>query len=233
MRTILFDIDGTLLSCGPQVRPIFRRALEGIFGTAGPVDDFDFAGKTDPLIVLGLMEAAGIGRQTAEAGLPRVRDAFRRELEEGLRREGMRLMPAVTEVLEALAALAGRGEVQTGLLTGNWEPSGRIKLSRFDLNRFFAFGAFGDDGVERPDLVPAALERAGRRVGRELEPGDLLIVGDTPHDVACGRAHGVPTVAVATGHAEASELEAAGADWVVEDLRQLGPVVEAWGLRLP
>ena len=88
----------------------------------------------------------------------------------------MRLLPGVAELLEALAR---RDDVALALVTGNWEPGARTKLSRFDLNRFFAFGAFGCDGVDRSDLPPVALERAERIVGRRFAPEEALIIGDS------------------------------------------------------
>ena len=231
MRLILFDIDGTLLTCGRQIRPIFAAALTEIFG-ADPVLDpegldealgrHDFAGKTDSRSVLELMVHAGRDEREVRSALPAVRSAFARHLERRLRREEMRLMPRVVELLDQLQR---RGRAHLALLTGNWEPSGRIKLSRFDLNRYFAFGAFGEDAEDRPDLLPVALERAERLTGERFGPEDALIVGDTCRDVECGRAHGVATLAVATGGTPAEELEAAGADWVIEDLGCAAEVV--------
>lgn len=224
MRLLLFDIDGTLLSCGPQVRGLFAAALEEVFGTRGPIDSLDFAGKTDPQIVLELMAAAGLAEEAVQPQLPRMREAFRRQMAAGLLREKMRLMPGVRELLEELSA---RRELTLGLLTGNWEVTGRIKLSRFQLDGFFTFGSFGDDAVDRCDLVPAALRRAERLAGRRFVPEETLIIGDTRRDVACARAHGIPVLAVATGWTSAEELVTAGADWVLPDLSRVAQVLPA------
>lgn len=213
MRLVLFDIDGTLLSCGRQVRPLFAGALEEVFGTAGQLDGYDFAGKPDPRIVLDLMTAEGFSAAEVVAALPRVRESYLERLDAGLAVEGMRLLPGVPETLEAL-----HGRVAIGLLTGNWEGGARIKLGRFALNRFFAFGAFGEDGADRSDFPPRALERASRHYGETFRADETLIVGDSLLDVACARAHGVRALAVATGRTSAAELAAAGADWVVGDL---------------
>ena len=215
MRLILFDIDGTLLECGPQVRPILAEILTGVFGTAGNVETYDFAGRTDPGIVLDLLTEAGIPEEEILARLPEAKRRYAERLERGLDRERMRLLPGVLEVLEDLSR---REDVALGLLTGNWEPGARTKLSRFDLNRFFDFGAFGCDGVNRSDLPPVALDRAERRLGRRFRPEETLIVGDTLHDVACARAHGIPVLAVATGRTPAETLRDGGADRVVADL---------------
>jgi phosphoglycolate phosphatase-like HAD superfamily hydrolase len=224
VRLLLFDIDGTLLLCGPQVRPLFAAALVEVFGTSGDLAGYDFAGKTDPRIVLDLMIAAGVPEERIRREMPRVKSAYAGHLARGLRREAMALMPGVVELLEPLAA---RPEVTLGLLTGNWEAGARTKLARFDLNRFFPFGAFGDDGLERWELLPAALARAARRTGRTFRPDEALIIGDTAHDVACGRRHGTPVLAVATGSTPAGELEAAGADWVVSDLEAAAHLLPA------
>lgn len=212
---ILFDIDGTLLRAGRQVRPLFAGALEEIFGTAGDLDGYNFAGKTDPQIVLDLLTAAGFTDQEVLARMLEVRNAYVRNLARGLEREKMSLLPGVVELLEDLS---GHSAVCLGLLTGNWEKGGRTKLGRFDLNRFFPFGAFGEDGIDRRDLPPAALERARRATGHRFAAGETLIVGDTRADIESAHAHGLPVLAVATGWTSLEELEAAGADRVVANL---------------
>ncbi len=220
MRLILFDVDGTLVDCGRQVRPLFGDALVEVFGTTGDLDGYDFVGKTDPQIVLDLMAGAGLERQAVAAALPRFRALYLERLERDLVRERIRLLPAVIELLERLATRPQAAAI--GLLTGNWEPGARAKLAPFDLNRFFPFGAYGCDAVERSALPPVALERAARATGRRFAAEETLIVGDSVHDVGCARAHGIPCLAVATGRTPAAALAAAGADWVVADLTAAG-----------
>ncbi|HBL27328.1 MAG TPA: hydrolase [Acidobacteria bacterium] len=214
-RLLLFDIDGTLVTCGPQVRPLFSQSLVDVYGTAGACDRYDFAGKTDPRIVLDLMAGEGIAAEEVHRRLPQLRSLYLGRLEASLDREKMRLLPGVVEILERHAA---RPDLTLALLTGNWEPGARTKLSRFDLNRFFPFGAFGCDGIEREELPPVALERAVAATGKRFRPEDVLIIGDSRNDVACARAHGIPCLAVATGWTPAEALHEAGADWVVPDL---------------
>jgi phosphoglycolate phosphatase len=214
-RLLLFDIDGTLIECGPQTRELFEAALIEVFGTAGDIGRYSFAGRTDPQIVIDLMTGAGLPPAQVAAGLPLMRDLYLPRLARALDRERMRLLPGVTELLEELKP---RTDVTLALLTGNWEPGARTKLGRFDLNRHFPFGAFGSDGVHRSELPPIALARAAERLGRRFVPAETLVIGDSIHDVSCGRDHGIPVLAVATGRTPAAELAAAGADWVVPDL---------------
>jgi phosphoglycolate phosphatase len=222
MKLVLFDIDGTLLSCGSQTRGLFAQALMEVFGTCGEADRFDFTGRTDPGIVLDLITGAGVPEAEVREKLPRMRELYTGRLEAALDREGMRLLPGVVEILERLEA---REDVTLALLTGNWKPGARTKLSRFDLNRFFPFGAFGCDGVDRSELPPVALERAELAVGRRFRPEETLIVGDSVHDISCAHAHGIPCLAVLTGRTRAETLRGAGADWIVEDLRQAAAAV--------
>ncbi len=215
---VLFDIDGTLLLCGRQIRPLFVNALREAFGDGFELrrpEGYQFAGKTDPRIALDLLSWTGMPREDVLARLPEMQRLYFENLEAGLDVGGMRLMPGVVPLLERLAE---RDDVVLGLLTGNWRRGAEIKLSRFDLGRFFTFGAYGDDAVDRRDLVPVAMARAAEAVGRELEPEEVWIVGDSLLDVDCARAAGARSLAVATGFTALAELRAAGPDYAFADL---------------
>lgn len=224
---VLFDIDGTLLRCGPQVRPLFVAALERVFGASPAhggrfrerldrhLETYDFGGRTDPSIVLDLVGATGLEEEEILEGLSVVRDEYVGRLDAGLDRRRMQLLPGVEALLDELAA---RDDITLGLLTGNWRRGAEVKLSRFGLERYFPFGAFGDDGIQRRELVPVALERAHRATGRRFAPERVLVIGDTVHDVDCAQAAGIPCLAVATGFTPAEALRSAGAHWVCDDL---------------
>ena len=225
---ILFDIDGTLLRCGPQVRPIFVGALKAVFGRHADLEGYIFAGKTDPRIALDLLRGEGFEEAQVLPRLPEVRRHYVENLERDLRREGMCLLPGVVDLLERLTT---RADVAVGLLTGNWRRGAEVKLSRFDLGRYFSFGAFGDDGIDRRDLVPVAMERATAQTGCYYEAKRTLIVGDTAFDVDCARASGATSLAVATGFADVEHLRDAGADWVFSDLAEAAREFELFGVQ--
>lgn len=216
MWLILFDIDGTLLRCGPQIREFFASSLSAIFGRTGDLDNYAFAGRTDDGIVFDLMTASGLSEERVVGLLPRFRDHYLARLERDLDYRLMELLPGVEEVLERLFV---RQDVLLGLLTGNWEAGARSKLSRFGLNRYFGFGAFGDGHRSRNELPPVALSQARERAS-EVSRARTVIVGDSVLDVRCARAHGIYSLAVTTGFAPAHDLLGAGAEWVIPDLRQ-------------
>jgi len=179
------------------------------------------AGRTDPIIIADACEKHGI-----EGGF-RVRELHERYfacLREELPREtpGRRILPGVVELLDALH---GDESSLLGLLTGNLATSARLKLEQFGLWRYFRAGAFGDDGATRNDLVPVAAERVAGLGHPRPMPSQTIVIGDTVHDVACARAGGARSLAVATGSCRRDELHAAGADAVLDDLSQTAVVL--------
>jgi phosphoglycolate phosphatase len=227
LKLLLFDIDGTLVDCGGQPKPLFGEALEEIYGARGDIRGYDFSGKTDPRIVVDLMSAAGVPEPVIHQRLPELRDAYLARLEERLEPEGVRILPGVVELLTTLAE---REDVVLALLTGNWERGAGIKLGSVGLRRFFAFGSFGDGQTDRRDLPPVAWARAVEHCGRSFQPEETWIVGDSLLDVDCARAHGIPCFAVATGRTAATALAAAGAQQVVADLGATRDVMAGLGL---
>lgn len=222
MRLLLFDIDGTLVDCGGQPKPLFGEALEEVYGARGDIRGYDFSGKTDPRIVVDLMTAAGVPEAVILERLSDLRDAYLARLEERLEPEHVRILPGVVELLTTLAE---RDDLVLALLTGNWERGAGIKLGSVGLRRFFAFGSFGDGQTDRRELPPVAWARAAEHCGREFLPEETWIIGDSLLDIDCARAHGIRCLAVATGRTEAGALEAAGAEEVIADLTAVDRVV--------
>jgi phosphoglycolate phosphatase len=221
-RLILFDIDGTLVRGGPA-KVAFERAMLETYGTTGDVHGVSFAGKTDPQIARELLAGAGFDRRTIDAGLPELWGRYLDYLREGLGVKPMSVLAGVHELLDALVAVEG---VALGLVTGNIAGGAELKLGSAGLWERFAVGGYGSDHEERDHLPRIALERARVFWRVELPAHDAVIVGDTPRDVACGRAGGTRTLAVATGSFSPTDLRAAGADHVMEDLSATDRVVE-------
>ncbi|HUF12522.1 MAG TPA: HAD hydrolase-like protein [Longimicrobiales bacterium] len=226
MKLILFDIDGTLLSTDGAARRAFHSTLLEVYGTAGPIETHGFAGKTDPQIAVELLTLAGLAPLAIEAGLDRLWQGYLDRLEVELRGNGhrTRVMPGVVALLDCLASMPDA--VTLALLTGNIEPGAALKLDSGGLAGRFGFGAFGSDDASRDRLPAIALERAHEHTGRRFRGDDVIILGDTPFDISCGRAIGCRAAAVATGPFAGAALASAGADVVWETLEETDAIVD-------
>ncbi|MGH9366502.1 MAG: HAD family hydrolase [Thermoanaerobaculia bacterium] len=227
-RLVLFDIDGTLLSAGRVARESVLAALERIYGWKADPEAprrgrYDFSGKTDPQIVRELV-AEEVGRERCEANLDRALRLYLEELRRRLTPGAVVAKPGVPELLRRLAA---EPRVQLALLTGNLEAGARLKLEPPGFNPYFPFGAFGSDSADRYDLPPLALARARLHGGRDFAGKAIVIVGDSVHDIACGRPLGVRSVAVATGPTSAGRLEAERPDALLPDFSDVDAAIEA------
>jgi phosphoglycolate phosphatase len=225
-KLILFDIDGTLLSTRGAAKRAFHRAMLEVYGTAGPIATHPFDGKTDPQIVRELLTLDGRTVGELERELPRLWQSYLRELGVELADPDhtTEVLPGVRAVLAALGAL--EGEALVGLLTGNIEPGAMLKLQSAGLAGF-RLGAYGSDDERRDGLPRVAVERARALTGIHFRARDVVIIGDTPADVHCGRSLDVHAVGVATGRHGTADLMAAGAHTVFVDLSDTGAVVDA------
>ena len=225
-RLVLFDIDGTLLTTDGAPRRAFHRAMLEVYGTAGPIATHRFDGKTDPQIARELLELAGIPSSSIDRGLSPLWVAYLRELSNEFAHPGHRttVLPGIFALLDALEPHA---DVVLGLLTGNIERGAALKLESAGIRTPFRVGAFGSDHERRDHLPPVAVDRARDLTGRTFERRDIVIIGDTPSDVTCGRALGVRAIGVATGRHDARELREAGADSVFIDLTNTAAVMDS------
>jgi len=197
-------------------------AFEELFGMTGALADVPMAGRTDAGILSQLAEIHGLPWRSEE--MVRFRDAYLKFLPIELEKPGPRkgVMPGVRTLLDALAV---RSDVHLALLTGNYQGGARTKLEYFDLWRYFRGGAFGDHAVDRNVLVKEALAEVVAAGGPSVLPSEVVIIGDTPLDVACATSAGARSIAVATGSHAPAALRAAGADAVFEDLSETADVV--------
>jgi phosphoglycolate phosphatase-like HAD superfamily hydrolase len=220
IRAVLFDIDGTLLLTGGAGAVAWQRAFRELHGIDADIEEHTHAGMTDPEIAEIVFREV-IGRDGSAAERAEAIAAYLGQLEAAVEESaGYRVMPGIEEILPRLA---GQG-VLLGIVTGNIEAAAHIKLARADLNRYFAFGGYGSDSRDRTELTKRALERGGEVAGAPLDPAATIAVGDTPRDVTAGHGAGIRVVGVATGSYSVAELDAAGADWAIQDVTSGFPI---------
>jgi len=215
---LLFDIDGTLLHGGGAGRRAVVRVFGEQFARREVFDDVRFHGMTDRAIVRGGLLRAGLPAD--EAAIDAVCAAYLAALaEEVPRAADFRVMPGAAALLDALSARTG---LAVGLGTGNLREGARIKLERAGLYHHFAFGGFGCDAEDRAELLRIGAERGARHVGSPLADCRLIVIGDTPKDVAAAQAIGARSLTVETSGFRAADLLAAGATWAFPDLAAAG-----------
>jgi len=213
----LFDIDGTLIhTLGAGIRGM-NAAFARLYGIEAALDGVPISGRTDRAIVTDAFRKIGV--EPTDAAIWALRDTYFAELPGELNRlrgEHVGILPGVVALVDRLR---DRPDTTVALLTGNFIGGAHIKLSFFDLWRRFAFGAFGDDHLDRRDLVPVALARAAEA---GISPSHVVVIGDTPLDIDCAHAHGAFALAVATGPYTVAQLNEAGADIAVPTLETVG-----------
>jgi phosphoglycolate phosphatase len=210
----LFDIDGTLLHAHGSGRGAFDAVMADQFGVTDASAGIRYGGKTDPQIVDEIF-AARLGRAATAAERATFLDAYLPRLRASLAAHGVEVIDGVHDALRFLAAHREAGMVELGVATGNIRAGAHAKLEAAGLASWFDIGGYGCDSAVRAELVAAAIAR-GREHGDVRE---VVVVGDTIHDIAAARACDATVCAVATG---ADPAEALGhADIVLPSLREL------------
>ena len=226
---LLFDIDGTLILTGGAGYRAIKHAVEVSLGVERALEGIPVAGRTDSIILRDAVRAID-GRELTDALRDQIRETYMGTLRAEIERVrgGPGVLPGVRQLL---ARLAGDPAYHVALLTGNFSQTAAIKLGYFDLWGHFDWGAFGEDAVERNDLLPVAIARYRARTGMDIASSDIVIIGDTPNDVEVARVGQARSVCVTTGQFDREALLAAGADVVFHDLSDVDEVMAVLGGR--
>lgn len=216
----LFDIDGTLITTGGVGRAAIENAFQRLYGRPDAFKSISFAGMTDRAIVrAGLM---AIGRKPAEADIDAAIDAYVAVLEEEVSRADAAKYKVHSGIEVALDEVAKRGKSAVGLGTGNIRAGARVKLERVGLYGRFAFGGFGCDHEDRAELIRIGADRGAKALGTPRESCRVVVIGDTPKDVAAARSIGAESIGVGTGPFTPADLMACGATHACRDLAEPG-----------
>ncbi len=210
-RAVLFDIDGTLITTGGAGGRSWARAFRQLFDRETDITRFSEVGMTDPDVARQTFTGT-MGREPTDDELAQLIMGYLRHLPGEVHgSEGYRIFDGVEDMLRGLA---DSGAV-LGLVTGNIEGAARIKMERSHLNRYFAFGGYGTDSRDRAQLTRAAIDRAEMLHGHDIDPASIMVVGDTPRDIAAAKAVGAVSVCVANGEYSVAQLRESGADHVL------------------
>jgi phosphoglycolate phosphatase-like HAD superfamily hydrolase len=203
-KLVLFDIDGTLLTVNSINRRILMDALREVYGTEGSAGTHNFAGKMDSVIIYEVLQNTGLSDAVIAEKFDKAKKTYIEMFRMHARHTDIILMEGIRELLDKLSASS---ELMLGLLTGNFEGSGRHKLLLPDINHYFSFGAFADDAASRNELPQVAVDKAYQLTGKKFSEQNIIIIGDTEHDIACARVVNAKSIAVATGTYSSEELK--------------------------
>ena len=223
-RLLLWDIDGTLISTGAAGQRAIVRATAEQFGGNGDLEGVEIAGRTDTGIAQQVLTK--YGAPVNDDSVSSFLDRYLRLLAEELPLREGRVLPGVLELLQRSAQ---QPDTTLGLLTGNLERGAKLKLEHYQLWHFFAFGAFSDDHHDRNELGAFAVSRALAGTGIKFGGAQVDVMGDTGHDIACGKAIGARTVAVATGSWSREQLAPHEPDFLFDDLSNVDEVIRTLG----
>ena len=223
-RLLLWDIDSTLINSARAGMMSLERVVAARYGVDDDLHDIEVAGRTDVHIARSIL--AKYGGATTDDNVSAFLADYLRGLEELLPQTKGRVLPGVAEILDRMHA---REDRVLGLLTGNLRRGAELKLRRYGLWDYFEFGAFADDHHDRNELGPFARTRACERHNFDFLPGAIDVIGDTPHDIACGKAFGARTIAVATGSSTREQLARHAPDFVFDDLSDVDAVIVQLG----
>jgi len=215
LKILFWDIDGTLIRTGKAGLYAFAQATTELWGKAAAFENIATAGMTDNYIARQIIEVSS-GREASWSEI----DSLCRRYEELLMPElTVRKGEVLPEVANILACLQERQDYKLLLLTGNSRAGAQIKLNYYGLHKYFDFdrSAFAEQYEKRDDIAGRALEIVRSNWGDPREHG-IYVIGDTPHDIACGKSIGAHTIAIATGTYSLDQLQFCYPWWGVETL---------------
>lgn len=225
IRVLLWDIDGTLIRSGGAGERAWLRALRDLFGIDAGMHGIAWAGRTDPYISRLFFEKYDLpGDDEA------IHEFLRRYVEflpEELSCAEGTVLPGVQALLHAVDE---REDLHQALLTGNVIRGAEIKLTHYGLWDFFSSGGFADGIYDRPAIAQRALEAVREQWDPQLEASEVLVLGDTPFDIECGRSIGARTLGVATGYSKREELKQSQPDFFYEDLSDGAEILRQIGI---
>jgi phosphoglycolate phosphatase-like HAD superfamily hydrolase len=201
-----------------------RHALEAVFGTAGAIDTYRFGGSCDRYTIFKLMQEAGVSQHAIEHAFPTLGERMASYLHTHGQRHGIQALPGGQALYNAVMQ---HPAILLGIVTGNFEESGRAKLRIAGYaDDAIITGAYGSESADRADLPQFAQQRARALIGEDIPAGHITVIGDTTSDIACARAVGARVVAVSTGSDDWQTLQAAQPDLLIDTLEKRDTILD-------
>lgn len=223
-RLLLWDIDATLISTGGAGDKALKRVVQQRYGVDDDFHDVEIAGRTDAFIAASILRK--YGQEPTGSNVSAFLDEYVAHLGELLPQLNGQVLPGISEILQRMKAKPDR---VLALLTGNLQRGAKLKLQRYGLWDYFEFGAFADDHADRNELGAFARARAKERHAHDFAVEAIDVIGDTGHDIACGKIFGARTIAVATGTWTRAQLAAHNPDFLFDDLSPVDEVIATLG----
>jgi phosphoglycolate phosphatase len=221
-KVALFDIDGTLIRCNGAGKESLLTACKDVFGTTGRMEEVNFQGKTDPLILEESLHAMSITTKEINYKIDKLKDTYFSYLLKNMKEGKGIILPGIRELLDKLSESEN---ILTGLLTGNFKTSAGIKLNHFGLNKYFQFGVFGDDAANRNEMPAIAQKRVEEQFGHSIPFEEMFIIGDTIYDIICAQTVNAVSISVGTGWSPRENLLAQKPDYFFDDLTETDRII--------
>lgn len=220
-KLVLFDIDKTLIKNSDAHSMAFSEAFKKVYNVKTTIDIINHHGMTDQQIIIEVLKKNGLNKQIIKSKLAECIKTIINTFNNLVAQDKIIILNGVQELLEKLK----KHNVLMGLVTGNLEPIARGKLKKTMLNHYFKIGGFGSDDMNRTNLVKLAIKRAKENFDFKSN-NNVFLFGDSPQDMNAGKEANIKTVGITTGIYSKKQLENAGADFILENLKNTNDVLK-------
>ena len=220
-RLVLFDIDGTLVKGFKGHGRAFSEGFKKVYGVDATVDTIGVQGMTEQQVIIEVLKQHGLNEEEIKSKIEECMRVMIDYFKKIVATDEIILLDGVQELLRQLKDR----DILMGLVTGNLKPIGKGKLGKVNIDYYFKIGGFGNDDVDRANLARLAIERAKKYYGFQFN-NNVFLFGDAPQDMKAGKEVGVKTIGVATGVYSKEQLEDAGADFTLKNLKNTEKILK-------
>ncbi len=219
-KLLIWDIDGTLIDSMGSGRRAMDKTFLRLYNIENAFEKVNMAGRLDWQIVSDAIKINQVKENNIENFLLQYGKILNDELKNN---NCGQILPGIKDILESTLP---NKNMYHALGTGNCEQGARLKLSHLGLNTFFEIGGFGDDDLNRWQLIDKVINQAEKYYGVYFKNKDIYVIGDTPADIECGKILGVKSIAVATGAYKYDDLLKEKPDYIFRNFHSFSELLE-------